>query len=75
VPSQYYFSIETEYGKKIVQVTDAGTLWEFREVKKEAIELLVQKGSTVEVRGIPESDLDKEVYLVSARNIRLVDEK
>ena len=71
--SKYSFSIETERGIKLIQVSSYDFVGR-EKVYKESIDTLIEKGTKVEIENIMEYNLDDQVYDVYADEIKILDE-
>ena len=65
--SRYSFSIDTEYGRKAIQVRS------IRAINKESIDALIEKGTKVEIQNIMKNNLDKQVYYIKVNRIKVLD--
>lgn len=69
VGSGYIFTLNTENGRKVVQVNTRNGVY------KEGIDALIEPGRTfVEIK-VPERELDQRFYSVDADNIRILGRK
>ena len=64
--SRYSFSMDTEHGRKAVQVTPT------RVIKKESIDALIEPGTKVEIE-IKKDEKDKQVYIIPADKITVLE--
>jgi hypothetical protein len=67
IQSRYSFSMDTEFGRKAVQVEST------REITKESIDALVEPGTKVEIE-LEQDKKDQQVYRVPADKIRVIGE-
>ena len=65
IQSRYSFSMDTELGRKAVQVEST------RDIRKESIDALIEPGTKVEIE-IEKEDADKQVYSVDADKIKVL---
>ena len=67
IQSRYSFSMNTEFGRKAVQVESTS------EITKESIDALVEPGTKVEIE-IERGKKDQQVYIVPADKIKVLGE-
>ncbi|MBI2105274.1 hypothetical protein HYT56_00380 [Candidatus Woesearchaeota archaeon] len=65
--SRYSFSVDTEYGRKAIQVISNKQ----EGIYKESIDALIEPGTKVEIMSIRKQDLGKQVHIVLADRIKM----